>query len=213
LTAGGVTDNLFGSRVAVAEDTVLVAGTGVVYVFERTPGTDIWQEGTPLTPGGPTADFGRAFAFDGQTAIVGARGLAYLFRRTGPAQWKEIAVLTPDEGESDDFGRSVDIYAEQAIVGAPGATSAAYIFRRSDGQPERWEATALLTGDIGFGDGVAIRGDMAAVIDSNLNTTYFFLRDANGQWQLLRQQRFFYAQSVALSESTAVVGGTEILIF
>ena len=121
LTPAGGTGTAFGSPVAVADDTVLVTGAGAVHVFERTPGTDLWQEGAPLTPTGPVAGFGRALSFDGQTAIVGAQGVAYLFRRTGPGAWHEVAVLVPnDEDAVLDFGSSVGVDGGHAIVGAPG---------------------------------------------------------------------------------------------
>src|SRR5688500_12825550 len=64
------TDALFGRPLALNGDTALVAGTGIVYVYDRTPG-DVWIEALPITPPATVGNFGRSLAFDGRTAIVG----------------------------------------------------------------------------------------------------------------------------------------------
>ena len=120
LTPAGGTGTPFGFQVAVADDTVLVTGAGAVHVFERTPRTNLWEEGAPFTPTGPVAGFSQALSFDGQTAIVGAQGVAYVFRRAGPGSWHEVAVLVPnDEDAVLEFGITVGIEGDHAIVGAP----------------------------------------------------------------------------------------------
>jgi hypothetical protein len=229
LARAGSPDNQFGSRVAIANDTALVAGTNLVYVFERTPGTDTWQEGAPLVPAGQAEGFGRALAFDGQTAIVGARGSAHVFRRTAPGMWQVVSVLTGnDEGAGGDFGVSVAVDGDQAIVGALGEEStvdgAAYIFSRRDGPPETWEAIAVLTPDAagshvgrpwGFGQTVDIDGDTAIVVEGGLTgNLFFFSRDAgSAQWGFVTRlpaSGLPFGQSAALDGSTAVFGGGEI---
>ena len=216
LTPAGGAGTAFGSPVAVADDTVLVTGAEAVHVFERTPGTDLWQEGAPLTPTGPVAGFGRSLAFDGQTAIVGAQGVAYLFRRSGPDAWHEVAALVPnDEDAVPDFGRSVGVDGDHAIVGATGPPSWAgvvYIFSRGDSYPERWEATTRLTPTGGsptaFGSAVDIDGDTAVVLAESLSPVMsLFVRgaDGSGQWAFVRSERRGLPYAAAAVSGSAVV--------
>jgi hypothetical protein len=157
LAPGGGPDVSFGSLFAImGEDTVLVAGTGVVYVFERTPGTDTWQETATLAPAGVLDDsFGPRFAMGEDTVLVAGTGAVYVFERTpGTHMWQETAPLTPS-GPVAGFGRALAFDGQTAIVGAQGL---AYLFRRTG--PAEWQEIAVLTPD---DDGAG--GDFGATVD------------------------------------------------
>jgi hypothetical protein len=75
----GATDDAFGRLVAFSGDVALVGGGGVVYVFERHPHTDTWQEVAPIRPVGQVEGFGRA------SRLI--RGRPLLARRARPTSF------------------------------------------------------------------------------------------------------------------------------
>lgn len=178
-TLGTEASDLFGTAVAVDDDTVLVGAPyaevdgnqhGAVYVYKHRDGE--WRRQTRLVPSGPYADgaFGHAVAFDGDRAVVGAPGTngghAYVFARSD-GDWAQHARLTSSNVESgSDFGQSVAITDGIAVVGAPqdGRTGRAYVFRAD----AEWSATqqlsvADLPEDAEFGFDVALSGATALV--------------------------------------------------
>ena len=137
-------NDLFGSSVAVDDDTILIGsftsddsfernGHGRAYIFTKPNGgwVDSSNYTTKLTAsdGAPGDWFGYSVALDGDTAVIGARlhnepkagagsGAAYLFTRESGV-WSEKAKLTPSEGAAqDNFGFSVAVDGDNIVVGS-----------------------------------------------------------------------------------------------
>jgi FG-GAP repeat len=146
LTASdGANGDLFGSSVAIYDDTAIVGAPrdsiginslqGSVYIFQRNQdGTDQWGEVKKLiaSDGAAFESFGNSVAIYEDTAIVGApddsigsifsHGSAYVFERNqgGPNNWGEVKKLTASDAAGfDHFGGSVAIYGDTTIIGNP----------------------------------------------------------------------------------------------
>jgi len=175
---GSDAENLFGTSVTVAGDTVLVGApyaepngqeTGAVFVYERADGE--WSQQTTLTPDDSVDAtlFGQGVALDGDTAVVGAPGdggdSAYVFERT-ETEWTRRARLTATDADSeDDFGWSVAYTGGTAVLGAPkaGGTGHAYVFRAADDSTTRRLVPKNPKQDAEFGFAVALH-DTAALV-------------------------------------------------
>lgn len=161
---------LFGSNLAIEEETVIVGGLGDVFFFERRSG--IWSEVARFAT--PQVDDDRyevmTVAIDGEVAVVGAGHRrhderAIVYERSGGA-WRETATLRADQQE-DGFAGSVDVKGGTVVVGARGSIQAGgvYLFERgSDG----WKKVVRLSGSgglaaDGFGSAVAFSGDRVVV--------------------------------------------------
>lgn len=180
---GSDAENLFGTSVAVAGDTVLVGApyaepdgeeTGAVHGYEVADGE--WQRRATLTPDDSVDDslFGQSVALDGDTAVVGAPsgggGSAYVFERT-QSEWSRRARITAPDADSDDnsddeFGWSVAYTQGVAVIGAPtaGRSGHAYVF----GAADDWMGTRRLVAEdpqenAEFGFAVALHDSTALV--------------------------------------------------
>jgi len=159
LTASdGVSNDFFGTAVAISCDTIVVGANrdgigangdqGSAYVFERNKnGAELWGQVTKLTASdGATSDFfGTAVAIGCDTIVVGSdyddvgtngdQGSAYVFERNknGAEQWGEVVKLTASDGAAGDyFGYAVAISCGTIIAGAYGDDSSrgsAYVFQ------------------------------------------------------------------------------------
>ena len=143
IASEAVGEDIFGSSVAIYEDTAVVGAwfdnigsnrfQGSAYIFERNHGgTNNWGEVKKLTASDGAANhtFGRSVAIYEDKAIITASrslfnevtpGAAYIFERNqgGANNWGEVDKLTASDGASfDQFGVSVAIYEDTAIVGA-----------------------------------------------------------------------------------------------
>lgn len=193
LTASnGTFDDIFGSAVDIAGDTIAIGArgseggglvqAGSVYIFVRNGTT--WTEQAQILPkdvheGG---NFGALVALSGNTLLVGVpsddtqgnqAGAAYVFVRTG-STWRQQAKLIPaDIGVADHFGQSIDISGGTAIIGAPnenhggpGAEGAAYVYVRAGTswtlQSKLIGPPATITSDH-FGSAVAVWRSVAVV--------------------------------------------------
>jgi len=137
----------FGSRLALANDTLVVGATGegtlggdgnrsnelrphsgAAYVFERQGGA--WAQTAYLKAPSPAEDayFGSALALEGDTLVVGAlgddsedlplSGTAYLYTRT-PQGWQlRRSMKAPNADIGDRYGSSVAISPTLLAVGA-----------------------------------------------------------------------------------------------
>jgi len=193
LTASdGAAEDMFGRRVAISNDTIVVGGahwddndncdrSGSAYVFTGS-GTN-WTEQAKLTASdGAVEDyFGGSVAIAEDTIVVGAdgdndkgehSGSAYVFTRTGTT-WTEQAKLTASDGAAEDlFGRFVAISNDTIVVGAHwddndngDRSGSAYVFTHTG---TTWTEQAKLTASDGeegdrFGGSVAIAGDTIVV--------------------------------------------------
>ena len=147
LTAGNGDENdLYGSAVAMSEDTIVVtsrvgksnaSGTlsGFAYVYQPDPeNNDRWIQTARISVDNETNSdgFGGAVDMDGDTIVVGASrddengedvGAAYVFERNsgGVNRWGLTAKLLPDDRtELDFFGIAVAIDGDMIIVGKIG---------------------------------------------------------------------------------------------
>ena len=147
---------------AIAGAPLADAGTGMVYVFERT-GPSLWQYRQTLRSGEAAGHFGSAIALISEWCLIGApeadeprgqaAGKAYLFERTGGSDWAQRATLVAgDASGHSHFGTAVAVGQNDqtgiysAWVGAPAAgpqqSGAAYLFRIHEGQ---WAQRARYT--------------------------------------------------------------------
>jgi hypothetical protein len=223
----------FGASVAIDGLTAVVgapdksSGAGAAYVFVH--GTTGWSQQAELTASDGAADdsFGYSVAISGSTAVIGAdgnnsgTGAAYVFVGSG-GSWSQQAELTASDGLPRDlFGHSVAISGSTVEVGAPDAntdTGAAYVFVASG---STWSQQAELTASDGaegdyFGSSVAISGSTLGVgadgSDSGAGAAYVFVSSGSfwsQQAELTASDAAAsdeFAQSVAISGSTVVVG-------
>jgi hypothetical protein len=145
---------------------------GAVYVFERDE-TGHWAQSARITDVsvGYNGHFGISLALDGDLLVVGAtqenfnvHGRVGIFERDrgGPDHWGRVTTLygysLSDPSNSVDdliypgaFGSSVAIEGDLLLVGASSTSvsfgrsdGAAYLFRRSATDPDRWEYLARL---------------------------------------------------------------------
>ena len=187
LAADGSEYDLFGSAVALDQDTALIGARqggpnfeGAAYVFERRQGQ--WQSTARLAAPDAAADdrFGYALAVSGDWIAVGApnddergpfSGSVYLFQRQGGA-WSFVGKAIAHDGSADDaFGAAVALAGDTLVVGAVGAdprgyaSGAAYVFQHNG---SAWVPTAKLSASDGealdsFGFSVAVCGDTIVV--------------------------------------------------
>jgi FG-GAP repeat len=184
----GAAGDVFGSSVALSEDTAIVGAfgdddtgerSGSAYSFVRRG--DAWTQQAKLTAddGEATHFFGTSVSLSGNTAIVGANdfdrsdasGAAYIFVRSGDT-WTQQTKLNPNDGAGEDaFGTSVAVSEDTVIVGAPGdddkgkSSGSAYIFVRSRDKWIQQNKLTALDGAIGdgFGESVALSENTAIV--------------------------------------------------
>jgi len=136
--ADGAETDIFGVRVALSGDTVLISArrddddvmgidAGSAYIFTRTGTT--WQQQAKLTASDGAADdrFGRSVALDADTAVIGAMfqddkgdnsGSAYMFTRSGNSWQQQVKLTASDGAEGDVFGWSVALSADIAVIAA-----------------------------------------------------------------------------------------------
>jgi len=201
----------FGHSVDIAGDVVIVGApfnysvtnlSGAAYIFERNVGgPNAWGEVIKLTASDAAiADyFGFSVAIVSNYAIVGAYdkyntmgsypdGAAYIFERTNVVSgktWKEVKkLISPDNFTCYRFGTSVSIAESGALVGASGV---AFLFKPWDNWNESITLTTSCKKAYGFGESVAIDGDIAIVgartdnsISNNAGAAYIFLSNTGG---------------------------------
>ena len=177
LTAsGGAAGDLFGTRVSVDGDTIVVGAdlddgngedSGSAYIFVRPiAGWVSATETAKLTASDRAVNdrFGDSVAVDGNTIVVGAyqddgptnSGSAYVFVKpsTGWETANETAKLRASDSSSHDaFGSSVSVDGDTIVVGAylddgPTNSGSAYVFvRPADGWETATEAAKLRASD------------------------------------------------------------------
>jgi len=179
----GVNGGLFGLRVSLSGDTVLIGASSMnaAYVFVRSGGT--WTQQAKLTAddGMPGDAFGGSVSLFDDTALVGAlysdavaegSGSAYVFVRAGITWTQQDKLTASDAAAADHFGISVSVSGDTALIGAADADTvqggvgagAAYVFVRSGTdwtEQDKLTATGA-TGDR-FGFSVSVSGDSALI--------------------------------------------------
>lgn len=169
IPAGDPAERLYELPLAIDGDTIVVGAPyttlrefqqGVVYVFERDEG-GLWDEVTRLSDvsvehGG---HFGGSVALEGDLLVVGApqdasarNGWVRIFERDrgGADNWGRVATLAHtsvgDGVHPQSFGSDVALQGDLLAVGASRTSlgfntqdGAAYIFRRSATDSDRWD--------------------------------------------------------------------------
>ena len=231
----------FGSAVAIDGDTVAVgalgdgtvfAGTGAVYVFERSGGT--WTQQAKLVSNNPQPGnaLGHSVSLSGDTIVTGSpfdedtglldSGAVYVFSRTGTAWSQEGELRAGDATANDHLGWSVSVSGDTLIAGAPDKSGlgAAYVFTRVAGV---WNQEAKLSADDGvagdaFGVSVSLDGNDAAVgadfgslFVANGGTAYLFQR-AGAAWS---QEAEITAEDIVEFDGfglSVALSGTRVLV-
>ena len=145
LAKEGANFDLFGTSVAMTEDTIVVGAPqnqdaddqavndeGAAFVYEWSPTIEAWSETMTLRPGDPTEEhrFGIDVAIGGDLIVVGAShadsgilnsGSAHIFRQTS-RDWFEVERhVSPTNQAYDYLGLSVAV-GDSIVVGVPGAS-------------------------------------------------------------------------------------------
>jgi PKD repeat protein len=206
-------------------------GIGAVLGFEDDTGD--WGQvfGLVGRTSGAESLFGFKVASDGDLLVVGAPGAghtavhaageAHVFRRQSEGWVHEARLRMDAPGLADQFGVDVDVSGDRVIVGAwlddAGAadSGSASVFAHG---ASGWELEAkLLSGDpsrdLYFGRGVAIEGDLAAVVAASGGQVSLFRKGGQG-WVLDERLElhgepaasFFYGV-VEISDGRVLVGG------
>ena len=158
VASDGATFEQFGQRVALRDDTAIIAAPGhpvteltpgSAYVFTRT--VTLWTEDDNLTPAdGVDGDgFGWSVATDGTTAVIGSvfndtplnTGSVYVFDNSNGSWTQQDKLLADDGAPGDGFGSSVALDANTVVSGAPAdddngfQSGSAYVFLLPQGVP------------------------------------------------------------------------------
>ncbi len=233
--ADGAAGDMFGCSVALSGDTALVgayghaaagkACVGAAYVFVRS-GTSWTQQAELTDPDAAANDqFGRSVALSGDTALVAAPGktagglwvgAAYVYVRSGTT-WVRQTELTPAGSATGSFGASVALDGDTALVGYGGQDESfageVSVFVRSGTTWTRQAEWMGLSSESGFGDSLALSGDMALVAAPGMGfpfagSAYVFMRSGTTWTQ---QAELTGAGGGALSGDTALVG-TDVFV-
>jgi hypothetical protein len=189
LAPGGAFRDMFGTDVAVLDDTALIGAmgdsqeadsAGAAHVFVRS-GTTWTPQAKLLAPDAAEDDaFGHSVALALDLAVVGASkgdgavddsGAAYVFTRSGTTWSHQQKLFSTVGGTLWRFGQAVAIWANKIVVGAPSddltpfSPGAAYVFARNLNawkQQQRLSPSDGAAND-GFGSSVAIDAGHALV--------------------------------------------------
>ncbi len=211
--------HLFGSRVAIHENTFITATNPSsllkeVFAFKKS-GNEWVTDGKLVNAAQLAGDaYGSALSIYGDYAVVGAssafnkEGRVYVFKRTGPGDWKLETVLnSTDKATGDAFGWAVSIYENTILVGAPdkfSGTGAAYIFKMTNGL---WRQEAQLFSSNApngrFGTWLSLYGDYAVVSANQREKVFIYERDGSS-----------WPQKITLNSPSASINfGTSVSVY
>lgn len=220
--------------IGAPHDSTLGLDTGAVYVFAFN-GTTWTQQAKFYFDGeaeaGDDYQFGAGIAVSGNTAVIGAPGFydpgaAYVFTFNGTAWTQQATLTTADEANLDSFGTSIAMSGNRVLISASGDDpgGAAYTFTTTDGT--HWTQEAKLIGlDTAAGDSfgydVALSGNLALIgapdREQDRGAAYIFTFDGTSWTQQTKlriagAKRYnSFGSSVALSDTTAIVGANNFL--
>jgi FG-GAP repeat len=174
LAPDGITDDQYGSAVALRGDLLLVGAanrtvqgvheSGTVYAFRRTAG--IWNLEAQLIPSTltPSGGFGQAIAFDGSTAIICGRVTtnSWVFERNAGGTWTQTQILDRRCATPQLAGDLLVLNDLSAAAPAPDSGEVT-TWVRSGGT---WTRQGSLSGNVAdrrFGAQIALEGDLLAV--------------------------------------------------
>ena len=205
--------NGFGASLAGAGDLMAVgaptAGTGAVYLFQRTGGS--WRQVArfTLTDGTKSDGFGTQLAFRAGLLLIAApgrdsgQGVVYAVRRVG-ATWSSPEVAASGRSPNDRFGASMALEGDRILIAAPGPNpvrgggpkdqpkaGSATVYRIAGGKlsPESSLALPPLDSVVALGTAVHLAGDdaflSAPTADRGVGAVYRFARHADGTWRAI----------------------------
>jgi len=188
----GISNDRFGTSVAIDGDTIIIGADGDDTEFGRNSGgaylftllESIWTQQAKLLPSDGAADdrFGRSVAINGDTIVIGAEnvdtvsgansGSVYVYIRSGTVWTGQTKLIANDGSKGDKFGSSVAINGDTIVIGAYWYDTAnstdngsAYVYNRFE---TVWTQQTKLIGSDGaandrFGRDVAVNGDTVVV--------------------------------------------------
>ncbi len=188
VASDGAQGDIFGERVAISGETIVVAArvdddigldSGSVYIYTRSDG--VWTEQKLTASDGAQGDyFGHSVAIHADTLVVGANfdddlgnnsGSVYVYARSGGLWTPQQKITAYDGAEADLFGDSVAISGDTLVVGArldndnAANSGSVYVYTRSMGN---WSLQQKLVADDPeafdyFGASVSISGETLVV--------------------------------------------------
>ena len=169
LAPNATIDDLFGWRVAIYGDTIVVGAkndddngvdSGSAHVFVRS-GEDWTHKAKLLAPDGTADDeFGDSVAIYEDTIVVGSHwdddngvnsGSLHVFVRSGETWTHQAKLLAPDGAANDFFGKSTAVYKDEIVVGAHGDDNSgdlggsAYVFSVRDSEESAYYYCAAVS--------------------------------------------------------------------
>ncbi len=185
-----------------------------------------------------TAKFGASTGFDGNTIVVGAPdfddtddsgvlkiGKTFSYAKPGTGTWVDNNTPTASAisdvtitNMNENYGYSMDIDGSFAVVGAPGNPETVYVLERTG---DDWAKIAALTpsaaaaGNYGFGNSVAIKGDVIVVgASSYVNASgdkvgAAFVYEKNGTWSNANETAILTASNGAANDQFGVQVATD----
>lgn len=175
--------SLDGPTALVGEPFVGAPRAGTVAVFDRVGQS--WQHTQGLEGGEETTNFGRAVAVSGDLAVIGANDAAFSWLRSEQG-WSEHHRLVASP-HIDNLGVAVALDANTAAIAAQpaGDGGSVFLFVR---QGNAWLQEAQLSApqshvDDGFGQALALQGDVLLVGAPGQGAAYVFEREGH-DWSL-----------------------------
>jgi hypothetical protein len=173
LAPDGMTDDRFGSVIALQGDIALISATsrpfngeaqgGAVYVFHRDAG--VWTLEAELFPAasGYEITFGFSLALDGNTAVIGEFGInTTVYQRSGGGIWTPMQSLPHRAWTAQISGDLMMLGDSNVDLGGNNVGEVATYVRNAG----IWQAQPALAGtatDQGFGRGISFDGTLLAV--------------------------------------------------
>ncbi|HMB92865.1 MAG TPA: hypothetical protein VKP65_18590 [Rhodothermales bacterium] len=179
----GVEQGIFGGPAALDGDRAVVSASsyfqrepGSIYIFERDPATNTWNEAAYF---GDIDDFFISVDVEGDRVLVGESksgsrksGTATLFTRDATGKWHSTATLRPptpyDHGA---FGSAVSLDGNRALVAGYdeqlrmdfNIDRVVYLFEY-DAEEDAWEYRHIVDiGEVAFGASVDLDGAVALI--------------------------------------------------
>lgn len=199
----GITNDGFGSSLAVQGNTLVVGDRGAHAAYIYTNENGVWLNTATLLPtGGSGASFGgspiNGVAISGNTIAVGAPAESTLLGNTGAVYvftnnngvWMQEDRIIPTDPLAASFGQTLALQNDTLVIGAPltgspnlFAPGAAFVFTRQNGvwseearlDPSDPSVAAL------YGQCVSLDGNTAVVGAQRPDEVYVFVNN-NGTW-------------------------------
>ena len=190
LAPDGMTDDRFGSVIALQGDIALISATsrpfngeaqgGTVYAFHREAG--VWSLEAQLFPAasGYEITFGFSLALDGETAVIGEFGVnTTIYQRSGGGMWTPMQSIPHRAWTAQISGDLMMLGDSNVDLGGNNVGEVA-TYVRSGGTWQPQPSLAGTTTDQGFGRGISFDGTLLAVASLQaMRPVVVYRRNAN----------------------------------